>query len=143
MGVSTPDLQRLAEHVADRRNRLGMSVRRAAGVAGVSKDTWTRLEAALPVRHSTYDAAELALGWTAGSCRKIADGGDALLLEDAAESATSTTSVPPETLEVEIRDAVQGALIASTDELTTSQIREVNEHAIAILRARGILPPKD
>lgn len=141
MSVSTPDLQRLAERIADRRNRLGLSVRRAATLAGVSKDTWTRLEAALPVRHSTYDKAELTLGWTAGSCRKITDGGDPVLLEDAG-SAPGTTAVPPETLEVEVRDAVQGALIASTDELTTAQIREVNEHAIAILRARGILPPK-
>lgn len=138
--MATPDLQRLAERVTDRRERLGLSVRRAATVAGISKDTWTRIEDAKPVRQQTYDAIEPVLGWTAGSCRKIVDGGEAVQVES---DEGRITAVPPETLEAELRDAVQGALIASTDDLTAAQIRQVNERAIEILRSRGILPGKD
>jgi transcriptional regulator with XRE-family HTH domain len=139
--VATPDLQRLAERIAARRKRLGLSVRRAAAAAGISKDTWTRLENAQSVWQSTYDAIEPVLGWTAGSCRKIIDGGEAAYLDEAEPG--QITPVPPQVLETEIRAAVQGALISSTDELTTAQVREVNDKAIAALRDAGILPPAD
>jgi transcriptional regulator with XRE-family HTH domain len=140
--VATPDLQRLAEHATRRRLQLNLSVIRAAGMAGISKDTWKRVERGEPVRHMTYDKIEEALHWTVGSCRKILDGGEAVILDDEVE-ADPIKPIPSEALEVEIRDAVQGALIATTDDLTAAQIRSVNERAIEVLRSRGILPPKD
>lgn len=100
------------------------------------------MENAKPVRQDTYDAAETTLGWTAGSCRKILDGGEPSLV-DPEPAGGHIAVVPPETLEAEVRDALQGALIATTDDLTASQIRRINERAIEVLRARGILPPKD
>lgn len=138
MRVATPDLQRLADRVADRRENLGLSVRRAAIAAGISKDTWTRVEKSEKVNLSTHAAVEAVLGWAAGSCRKILDGGEPVL-----DTQGKITAVPPDLLEAEVRDAVQGALIASTDDLTTAQIREVNDRAIAALRERGILPADD
>jgi transcriptional regulator with XRE-family HTH domain len=138
----TPDLPRLASSVATRRLQLNLSILRAADLAGVSKDTWKRVERGEPVRHVTYDKIESALGWTAGSCRKIMNGGEATMIDDGAD-AGYTIAIPPEALEGEIRDAVQGALVASTDDLTAAQIRQVNERAIAVLRERGILPPED
>lgn len=142
MVVSTPDLRRLAACVERRRLQLNLSVIRASAAAGVSKDTWKRVERGQIVRHLSYDKIEQALLWSIGSCRKIMDGGEAVLLDgDPADS--QIRSVPPEDLEVEIRDAVQGALISTTDDLTASQIRQVNEHAIEVLRARGVLPPRN
>lgn len=134
-----PDLGRLAARVTKRRLRLNLSIKRAAALAdGMAKDTWTRVEDGKVVRHETYDRVESALGWTVGSCRKVMDGGEPSLLADNDAVAV----VPPEDLEVEVRGAVQGALIATTDELTAAQIRDINERAIGILRQRGVLPPE-
>lgn len=144
--MNTPqgaDLDRLASAARSRRIQLNLPIRMAAEMASVSKDTWMRVERGEPVRHITYDKIEAALGWAVGSCRKILDGGEADLLEDAADAGGYIITVPPESLENEIRDAVQGALIATTDDLTTAQVREVNRRAIEVLRARGILPPAE
>jgi transcriptional regulator with XRE-family HTH domain len=138
--MSEPDLQRLAGAVYNRRLQLNLSMRRVAEMAAVSKDTWMRVEDGKPVRHMTYDKIESTLGWATGSCRNVMEGGEALLLGDD-DAGLRIAAVSPEMLEVEIRGAVQGALIASTDDLTAAQIREVNERAIAALRERGILPP--
>lgn len=107
----------------------------------MSKDTWIRVEAGKEVQGQTYDKVEAVLRWTVGSCRKVLDGGEPVPLDDG--PGAKMTAVPVEDLEVEIRDAVQGALIATTDDLTAAQIRSVNERAIKVLRARGVLPPKD
>lgn len=141
MDVATPDLQRLAAQVNERRLGLNLSIKRAAVLAGLSKDTWMRVEAGESVRHLTYDKVEVALRWTVGSCRKIMDGGDPVPLGDS--SGAVVTEVPQEWLEGEVRGAVKDALIATTDDLTTSQIRDINDRAIATLRERGILPPKE
>jgi hypothetical protein len=140
VGVATPDLRRLAARVLERRLQLNLSIKRAADLADLSKDTWMRVESGDNVRHMTYDKIETALGWTVGSCRKIMDGGEAVLLDET-DPGVTLTPVPTEDLEKEIRGAVQGALIATTDDLTAAQIREVNNRAIQVLRDRGILPP--
>jgi transcriptional regulator with XRE-family HTH domain len=144
--MSTPqdvELHRLAEAVHGRRLQLNLSVRSAAEMANMSKDTWMRVERGEPVRHMTYDRVEATLGWTVGSCRKVMHGDEPSFLDEAAATEVRFTAVLPQDLEVQIRDAVQGALIASTDDLTAAQIRQVNERAIAALRERGILPPAE
>jgi transcriptional regulator with XRE-family HTH domain len=138
--VATPDLRRLADRVVERRKGLNLSIKRAAALAPMSKDTWIRVEAGKQVQNQTYDRVELVLHWTVGSCRKVLDGGEPMSLPDT--EAHRITAVPKEDLEAEIRDAVQGALISTTDDLTSSEIRSVNERAIEILRDRGVLPPK-
>lgn len=143
VGMAATDLQRLAAHVKRRRLQLNLSMLRAAEVADVSKDTWKRVEIGLPVRHLTYDRIEAALRWSIGSCRKVADGGDEVLIDPPQSPTIRLTSMPPEDLEVEIRDAVQGALVATTDDLTAAQIRAINQRAIEFLRARGVLPPAE
>lgn len=142
MGVATPDLRRLAERVAQRRRELNLPVTRAAAAADVSRDTWKRVERGEPVRHLTYDKLEAALRWTAGSCQKVMDGGEAVPLDGGSGTGPQITPVPPETLEGEVRSAVQGALIATTDDLSSAQIREINDRAIEVLRNRGVLPPR-
>ncbi|MFI0900626.1 hypothetical protein [Streptomyces sp. NPDC020983] len=139
--MATPDLRRLADRVAERRNGLNLSIKRAAELGPMSKDTWIRVEAGESVQRQTYTKVEAVLHWAVGSCRKVLDGGEPTSLPD--EDHHRITVVPPEDLETEIRDAVQGALIATTDDLTTAQVRQVHERAIEVLRARGVLPPKD
>lgn len=107
----------------------------------MSKDTWIRVEAGKEVQGQTYDKVEGVLHWTVGSCRKVLDGGDPMLLPDS--DSQRITPVPPEDLAVAVGDAVQDALIATTDDLTSAKIRDVTEHAIKILRDRGVLPPTD
>jgi hypothetical protein len=68
------------------------------------------------------------------------DGGEAVPLDERGKSGRQILPVPPETLEVEVRSAVQNALIATTDDLSSAQIREINERAIEFLRVRGVLP---
>jgi transcriptional regulator with XRE-family HTH domain len=139
----TPDLDRLADAVKNRRIQLNLSIRRAAEAAGVSKDTWMRVESGGGVRHMTYDKIEAVLGWTVGGCRKIMDGQEPVLLDLDVDADARFTAVPPEMLEAEVGTAVQGALIATTDDLTAAQIRQINERVIELLRARGILPPAE
>lgn len=135
--MATLDLQRLGERVNQRRLQLNLSVKRAADLGELSIGTWKRVEAGDPVRHMTYDKVEAALGWSVGSCRKIMDGGDAVILDDP--DASTVAPVPAEELADEISQAIQGAMVAGTD-LNASKIREVNERALEVLRARGILP---
>lgn len=109
-------------------------------MAGLSKDTWMRVEGGGPVRHVTYDKVESTLGWTVGSCRKIMDGGEPSLLDF--DFDVEFAAVPAEQQEAAIRHAVQDAMVAGTD-LNASKIREVNERVIETLRERGILPPAE
>lgn len=141
MHVATPDLQRLADRVQARRLQLNLSARRAANLAGMSKDTWARVETGQSVQAATYDKVEDTLGWTVGSCRKILDGGEPISLDSALGGDFQIVPVPSEQLEESVRRVVQDAMVAGTD-LTGSKIREVNEHVIAMLREQGILPPR-
>lgn len=139
--VPTPDLQRLAERVKKRRLDLNLALKRAAAAAGMSKDTWIRVEAGLVVRPQTYDKIEDVLRWTTGSCRKILEGGEPVEIDPYIdEAAVEYRHVPTEMLGNEIRQAIQGSMVAGTD-LTADKIREVSERAIEVLRERGLLPP--
>lgn len=140
MSVSTPDLQRLANRVIERRKSLNLSIKRAAVLGPLSKDTWMRVEAGKDVQGQTYDKVEGVLRWTVGSCRKVLDGGEPMLLPDA--DSGRITSVPQEDVAAVAGSAVQDALIATTDNLTSAEIRNVTERAVEILRERGIIPPE-
>lgn len=141
VSVSTPDLRRLADCVVERRKGLNLSIKRAAALAPMSKDTWIRVEGGKEVQGQTYDKVESVLRWTVGSCRKVLDGGEPMLLPDV--GSHRIMPVPPGDLAAAVGDAVQDALIATTDDLTSAKIRDVTERAIEILRERGVLPPND
>lgn len=141
MGVSTPDLQRLADRVIARRKGLNLSIKRAAVLAPLSKDTWIRVEAGKDVQGGSYDKVEGVLRWRIGSCRNVLDGGEPMLLPD--EDGSRITAVPPEDVAAVAGGAVQDALIATTDTLTSAEIRNATERAVEFLRERGVLPPED
>lgn len=141
--MATPDLQRLAALIKRRRRELNLSVVRAARAAGMSRDTWSRIESGLPARLMNYDKIEDVLQWAVGSCQKIMDGGEPVETGSPDErSAVEYAPVPPEMLEEEVRQAVAGAMVAGTN-LTGDRIREVSDEAIAYLRKRGILRVPD
>jgi uncharacterized protein (DUF58 family) len=137
----TPDLARLADRVKRRRIELELGIEPAARSAGMSKDTWKRVEAGLAVRDTSHAKIDQALSWATGSCQKILEGGDPVEVRRPGR-VVEFAPVPPEAMEAEVRQAVQNAMVAGTD-LTADRIREVNERAIQALRERGILPPAD
>lgn len=138
----TRDLDRLAKAVKARRLELHPSRLAAAAAAGISKDTWQRVEDGKSVRDGTYAKMESVLRWAAGSCDAIAEGGDPVVtLSGPDENDGSTISrIPAAWLEGEFRKAVQSAAIATTSNLTVREIRDLNEEVMKELRRRGILP---
>jgi hypothetical protein len=74
-----PDLQRLASHARTRRHDLGLPITGIAAKAGLSKDTYVRIERGKPVSASSYAKVEAALGWAVGAVRRVLDGGEPVL----------------------------------------------------------------
>lgn len=93
--MATRDLGRLAKHVKAHRLELYPSRLAAAQAAGVSKDTWQRVEEGEPVRESTYVKIDRALGWAAGSCFLVAEGGSPVFIDTSdARPSTAAPSAP-------------------------------------------------
>ncbi|MET9517494.1 hypothetical protein [Streptomyces sp. NPDC002994] len=140
--MTTRDLARLARAVKARRLELHPSRLAAATSAGVSKDTWQRVEEGLPVREVSYAKMDPALAWASGSCIAITEGGEPVPVEYVeSEGGTSMVSKPPpEWLEGEARKAVQSSAMATTPGLTWTEIRDLSDQVVKELRARGILP---
>lgn len=134
------DLERLADAVTARRRALKLGIEPAARAAGISKDTWKRVEGGLKVRDTKYAGIEGALHWAPGSCMRVADG------EGPIESAPSDadpdvriTEIPPEELERVVGDAVTSAVMATRGDLTGDDILKLNRKVLEELRLRGIL----
>ncbi|KOU20914.1 hypothetical protein ADK52_25310 [Streptomyces sp. WM6372] len=134
------DLDRLATAVRTRRTELRLGVEPAAKLAGISKDTWKRVEAGLKVRDTTYAAIDRALQWAPGGCVAILEGDEAVPTEEAAGDDTVRLSkIPKRELERIMGDAVQSAALATKGDLTGTQILELNQRVMEQLRERGIL----
>ncbi|MZE79612.1 hypothetical protein [Streptomyces xinghaiensis] len=134
-----PHLDRLAERATRRRLELGLGVEPAARSAGISKDTWKRVERGARVRDTSYAHMERALGWAPGSCRLVLSGGEPVPVERAkADPEVVIASLPREEVEASIRQALESAAIAVTD-LQASKIREMNERVLEDLRRRRLI----
>lgn len=125
----------LAGAVQGRRLQLNLSIIRAASTAGLSKDTWKRVERAEPVRDITYSKIEDVLGWTQGSIAEILGGGSPTLIEPAGGDGITFARIPEE----DIGQAVTGAMVAVADNLTAAEIREVSRLAVEELKRRGLV----
>ncbi|MFD8771345.1 helix-turn-helix domain-containing protein [Streptomyces sp. NPDC055817] len=137
--MSTHDLERLGKAVKARRLALYESRVAAAKAAGISKDTWKRVEEGEPVRDGTYVKIDPALDWAPGSCLTLLEGREAMPVEevDGAPDVV-TTIIPKEALDEEIRDVVQLASIATTKGLTADEIRALSDRVVQDLKKRGI-----
>ncbi|MFE9844763.1 hypothetical protein [Streptomyces goshikiensis] len=139
------DLERLATAVRKRRTELRLGIEPAAKLAGISKDTWKRVEPrdgspAHKVRDTTYAAMDRALQWAQGGCEAVLQGRDAIPAESLkGDSGAKVSQIPKRELERVVGDAVQSAALATKGDLTGAEILELNRRVLAELRERGIL----
>jgi hypothetical protein len=138
----TLDLGRLAKAVKARRLEQFPSRVAAAHAAGVSKDTWKRVEEGESVRDVSYAKVDAALGWATGTCIHIAEGGEPVPVSyHKAQGGTyMTTRVPDSLVPEDVRDIIKDSAMATTPNLTVREIRELQDRVVEELRKRGLLP---
>jgi hypothetical protein len=138
----TLDLGRLAKAVKPRRLELFQSRVAAAQAAGVSKDTWKRVEEGEPVRDVSYAKVDAALGWATGTCIHIAEGGEPVQVSyhSTADGTYMTTRIPDSLVPEDVRDIIKDSAMATTPNLTVREIRELQDRVVEELRKRGLLP---
>lgn len=137
------DLERLAKLVRERRLELELGIEPAAKLAGISKDTWKRVENSRPVRATTYSAMDRALQWATGSCQRIIAGEDPVpSTAFSGDPEARISRIPKADLERAVGDAVTSAAIATKGNLTASEILELNARVLEELRDRGLLEPQ-
>ncbi|MEJ9078543.1 helix-turn-helix transcriptional regulator [Gordonia malaquae] len=78
MNDNEPDLERLARYVKSRRQHLGLRQDEVGARGGPSTTTLTKVENATPPAPATVTLRKLdrGLGWTAGSARRLLEGGE-------------------------------------------------------------------
>jgi hypothetical protein len=141
MAPSDLDLERLAAAARKRRKNLGLALNdiNAKG-GGTSKKTWQRVENALAIRETNYMKIDGLLNWASGSCLAILEGGDPVPVDPSmAEPGTVISELSPDRKDAEARDVVQLAVVATTDGLTSEEIRALSERAVKDLRAAGLI----
>lgn len=134
------DLERLAKLVQQRRLELKLGIEPAAKLAGMSKDTWKRVEAGLNVRPTSYTGIEAALQWATRSCQRIIDGQDPIIYEPSDEAPGHRIAhIPKSDLERAVGDAVTSAALGTKGSLTADEILELNARVLQELRERGVI----
>ncbi|GCD40863.1 helix-turn-helix domain-containing protein [Streptomyces paromomycinus] len=144
--AATPDsaaLQRLADLTTERRIQLGMTKSDLARAAGLTINTYNKVEAARPVRDITYGKIEPVLGWATGACREVLSGAGEAPVTMTSSKHGAPRAVSPEVFQRDIEEAVQAAAITATDNLTTADVRKLKQHVVEELRRRGYLPPAE
>ncbi|MFE9738885.1 helix-turn-helix domain-containing protein [Streptomyces sp. NPDC006477] len=133
------DLDALAKAVKNRRIEIGLGYKNAAKQAGISPETWKRIETAQQVRELSYAKVDPVLHWAPGSCMGVLAGKSPIPVTPAAEApGVSISPVPPEALAA-AKDVVQLATIATTSGLTAEEIRALSERVVADLKKKGLL----
>ncbi|MET9728450.1 hypothetical protein [Streptomyces zaomyceticus] len=132
MTTSLPrDLDRLAEKALTRRQELALPLATAAQTAGMSKDTFRRVERGLPIRDSSYSKIDTALLWAPGSSLGILTGeGAPIEIHPPSASNITLAEIPDDTL----KGAVTKAVIATSDTLTAREIRALSDRVLEELR---------
>ena len=137
--MSTPrDLGRLAKAVKARRLEVHPSRLAAAKAAGVSKDTWQRVEEGREVREVSYAKMDPALSWAPGSCVAVAEGGEPVPVEyiETDGGASMVSQIPATWLEGELPEVIQSSAMATTPGLTVREIRALSDQVLKELRKR-------
>lgn len=138
MGAMPPsDLTRLAQAVKAQRLQLGLARTKAADEAGMSKDTWKRVEEGNPVRSMNYAKIDRVLGWATGSCEIIAAGGNPVRAADS-HVAPGVTIADGVDRALVVQQVVESASVGITD-LDAPQIRALSARIIEDLGAKGII----
>lgn len=136
--MATRDLDRLAQRVKAHRLQLYTSRKAAADAAGITKDTWQRVEEGKPVRELSHVGIERALNWAAGSCLIVAGGGEPVLVNAADGTAGALAPTPTGRLSAEV--ARKAAYAAARAKLPTAPIGDVDafvDELVEVLRKVG------
>ncbi|MGW5616200.1 hypothetical protein [Streptomyces sp. NPDC003877] len=136
--MATRDLDRLAKYVKAHRMELFTSRKAAADTAGISKDTWQRVEEGAYVREVTYAKIDRALGWATGSCIAIAEGGEPALIDQAAGRTPTAPAQRPLTAE-ELRRAAFEAARAKLPNAPIGDIDAFGDELVEVLRRAGVV----
>ncbi|NUO42445.1 MAG: helix-turn-helix transcriptional regulator [Streptomyces sp.] len=137
--MATPDLDRLAKHVKAHRMELFTSRKAAADAAGISKDTWQKVEEGQDVRESTYAKVDRALGWATGSCVAIAEGGEPALIDNPAGTAQSAAPAGRSLSAEELRRAAFEAARAKLPNAPIGDIDAFGDELVEVLRRAGLV----
>ncbi|MEU1043874.1 helix-turn-helix transcriptional regulator [Streptomyces sp. NPDC005897] len=135
------DYARLGTLVYERRVHLGLGVEPAAKLAGMSKDTWKKIEAGRSDVHATsYTKIERALQWAPNSCLRILEGHDPVVVEPTPASPDAEIAViPKEELARQVGDSVNSAVLGVKSGMTAEEILALNERVLDELRKRGVI----
>ncbi|MCZ4602985.1 helix-turn-helix transcriptional regulator [Streptomyces sp. Lzd4kr] len=132
--MTTRDLERLAKSVKAHRLELYPSRLAAAQAAGISKDTWRKVEEGhADVRDSTYAKVEKALGWATGSCTLIAEGHSPVLAGDTEHPAEAT----PRPSEDDVRRAAFDAATTKLPNAPIGDVQAFTDELVKVLRRLG------
>lgn len=140
--MATRDLGRLAERVKAHRMALYPSRLAAAKTAGISKDTWQRVEEGQEVRESTYAKVDRTLGWSIGSCVTISEGGEPVLVDHPANGAPA----PAPAASISAEAVRRAAFEAARSKLPTAPIGDVDafsDELVEVLRKAGFVSDAD
>ena len=129
----THDYARLAKLARARRLELGLAITAVAEAAGISKDTYRRIEEGRDVRDISYARIEPALRWASGSCRAVLEGGEPTPAEQSKPVVTRVE------LDEDVMGQIVKAAIVTTSELSAAEIRTISDRVIADLKLRGLL----
>ncbi|OXS35441.1 hypothetical protein [Streptomyces sp. XY006] len=133
--MATRDLGRLAKTVKAHRLQQYPSRDAAAEAAGITRNTWKRVEEGQEVRESTYGKVDKALGWAIGSCLAIAEGGEPAL---GAEGGDPTAAAPAPPLNADaLRRAAFEAARATLPSAPIGDIDAFSDELVEVLRRAG------
>jgi hypothetical protein len=136
--MATRDLGRLGKAVRARRVKLFSSRLKAAMAAGMSKDTWQRVEDGEAVQPGTYAKMEPALKWAFGSCEAITEGGDPLPVEYVESGSDVTMVSKPQPVPAgDVRNIVTISAMATMPEATMRSVQEQAERIVEELKKLG------
>ena len=131
--MATRDLDRLAQRVKAHRLALYPSRLDAALAAGISKDTWKRVEDGQLVQDVKLARIDKALGWTTGGCIAIAEGGEPVLVDS--DSGPAPASAPLDAGLV--RKAVYEAARSRMPSAPIGDLDGLAEEIVDVLRRAG------
>ncbi|MDX2696027.1 hypothetical protein [Streptomyces ipomoeae] len=144
--MATRDLSRLAKTVKTRRLELYPSRLKAAEAAGISKDTWHKVEDGLPVQDKKYTQIDRALRWASGSCLLIAEGGEAVRAEylESGGDVTMVAHLPDAGLdENDARRLISDVAVATMPGTPVGEVQAFNDQIIEALKERGVIRDRE
>jgi transcriptional regulator with XRE-family HTH domain len=96
-GATESPRVRLGQLVAARRKSLGQSINQAAVASGISRTTWTAVEAGTRDTEAyTYGRMERVLRWAAGSIDEILAGGQATVAQESTQEPDAVEVADPD-----------------------------------------------